>query len=183
MISFLKGRVDSTNKEAVVIDINNIGFKVFTPRASKYSIDQDLKLYTYHVIRQDEQYLVGFDSIKERNLFLTLIKVQGVGAKTALGMLSVGNIPQLINAINKEDIKYLKSLPLVGYRTAKQIVYELKGYYASEDVENDTYNDVRTALISLGFKVNAVDTTLKKIYVEQINSDDLLKLALKDLRS
>jgi len=183
MISFLKGRVDSTNKETVVIDINNIGFKVFTPRASKYEIDQDLKLYTYHVIKQDEQYLVGFDSIQERNLFLTLIKVQGVGAKTALGMLSVGNSAQLINAINKEDIKYLKSLPLVGYKTAKQIIYELKGYYSSTDIENDSYSDVRSALLSLGFKAFNVDTTLKKIYVQGINSDELLKLALKDLRS
>ena len=111
-----------------------------------------------------------------------MIKVQGVGAKTALGMLSVGNTSQLINAINKEDVKYLKSLPLVGYKTAKQIIYELKGYYSSVDVENDSYNDVRSALIALGFKAYAVDTTLKKIYVDGIDNDDLLKLALKDLR-
>ena len=183
MISFLKGRVESTNKEAVVIDINNIGFKVFVPRPNKYSIDQDLKLYIYHFIKQDEQYLVGFDSIEERNMFLTLIKIQGVGTKTALGILSVGNISQLINAINKEDIKYLKSLPLVGYRTAKQIIYELKGYYTSNEVKRDTYNDVREALISLGFKVSLIDTTLKRIYNEEMNRDELLKLALKELRS
>ena len=116
-------------------------------------------------------------------MFLTLIKIQGVGTKTALGILSVGNISQLINAINKEDIKYLKSLPLVGYRTAKQIIYELKGYYTSNEVKRDTYNDVREALISLGFKASLIDTTLKRIYNEEMNRDELLKLALKELRS
>lgn len=182
MISFLKGRIDSVSNEAVVVDVNNVGYRVFVPKANTYLIDQEVKLLTYHVIKQEEQFLVGFATIEERNLFLTLIKVQGVGSKTALAILSVGSPSQIINAINSDDIKYLKSLPLVGYKTARQIIYELKGYYASSDIKSDMYSDVRNALISLGFKVTSIDTTLHNFYKDDISEEDLLKMCLKELR-
>jgi len=184
MISFLKGRVDSTTKETVVIDVNNIGYKVFVARPGSYKENDEIKLLTYLVTKQDEQFLVGFSSIEEKNLFLTLIKIQGIGAKTTLAMLSVGTPQEIIAAINKEDIKYLKSLPLVGYKTARQIILELKGYFVgSDEEEDDIFADVRSAMISLGYKANSVDTALRKVYKDEISREDLLKLALKEVRS
>lgn len=184
MISFLKGRVDSILKEAVVIDVNDVGYKVFVARPGSFKENENIKLLTYLVNKQDEQYLVGFTTVEERNLFLTLIKIQGIGAKTTLGMLSVGTPQEIINAINKEDIKYLKSLPLVGYKTARQIILELKGYFVgSEDDESDLFSDVRTALLTLGFKANTVDTALRKVYNEELDKEELLKLALKEIRN
>ena len=183
MISFLKGRVDSVSKEAVVIDVNNIGYKVNVSRSNSYTINSEIKLLTYEVQKQEESYLVGFPTPEEKNLFLTLIKIQGIGARTALAMLSVGTPQQIISAINREDIKYLKSLPMVGYKTGRQIILELKGYFVSNDLdESDDFSDVRSALISLGFKTPIVDTALKKVYVEGINKEELLKNALKEAR-
>lgn len=184
MISFLKGRIDSASKEAVVIDVNNIGFKVYVSRPSSYLEGSEIKLLTYTVQKQDEFFLVGFPTVEEKNLFLTLIKISGIGAKTALAMFSVGTPNEIISAINREDIKFLKSLPLVGYKTARQIILELKGYFVgSEDDENDNFSDVRNALLELGFKINTVDTALKKVYKEELSKDELLKLALKEVRS
>lgn len=184
MISFLKGRVDSITKETVVIDVNNVGYQVYVSRASSYKISSEIKLLTYDVQKQDESYLVGFPTIEEKNLFLTLIKIQGIGAKTALAMLSVGTPQEIISAINREDIKYLKSLPLVGYKTARQIILELKGYFVSSEVEeNDAFGDVRSALITLGFKINIVDTALRKVYKEGMDKEELLKSALKEARN
>ncbi|MCR5308979.1 MAG: Holliday junction branch migration protein RuvA [Bacilli bacterium] len=183
MISFLKGRIDSATKETVVIDVNDIGYKVYVARASSYEIGSTIKLLTYDVQKQDESYLVGFPSAEEKNLFLTLIKIQGIGAKTALAMFSVGSPQDIISAINHEDIKYLKSLPLVGYKTARQIILELKGYFvSSESEEEDSYSDVRKALITLGFKSLNVDTALRNVYKEGIDKEELLKLAIKEVR-
>lgn len=184
MISFLRGRIDSVTKETVVIDVNNIGFRVYVSRPSSYLEGAEIKLLTYSVQKQDESYLVGFPTIEEKNLFLTLIKIQGIGAKTALAMFSVGTPSEIISAINREDIKYLKSLPLVGYKTARQIILELKGYFVGpESEENDSFSEVRSALLSLGFKVNNVDTALRKVYKEGIDKEELLKTALKEVRS
>ncbi|MCQ2087206.1 MAG: Holliday junction branch migration protein RuvA [Bacilli bacterium] len=184
MISFLKGRVDSTTKETVVIDVNNIGYSVYVSKPSSFNIGDEIKLLTYNIQKQEDSYLVGFLTPEERNLFLTLIKIQGIGAKTALAMLSVGTPQQLIYAINHEDIKYLKSLPLVGYKTARQIILELKGYFVGpEEEEPDDVNDVRSALIGLGFRPNSVDSAIRKIYIEGLEKDELLKLALKEVRS
>lgn len=183
MISFLKGRIDSVNKETVVIDVNDIGYRVYVARPCSFKENDLVKLLTFSVSKQDEQYLVGFSSIEEKNLFLTLIKIQGIGAKTALAMLSVGTPKELITAINKEDIKYLKSLPLVGYKTARQIILELKGYFVGSDQdENDIFSDVRTALLSLGYRATTVDTVLRKVYSEELSREELLKLALKEAR-
>ncbi len=183
MISFLKGRIDSATKEAVVIDVNDIGYKVYVARASSYEIGSTIKLLTYDVQKQDESYLVGFPTVEEKNLFLTLIKIQGIGAKTALAMFSVGSPQEIISAINHEDIKFLKSLPLVGYKTARQIILELKGYFvSSESEEEDSYSDVRKALITLGFKSLNVDTALRNVYKEGIDKEELLKLAIKEVR-
>lgn len=184
MISFLRGRVDSILKETVVIDVNNIGYSVYVSKPSSFKIGDEIKLLTYNVQKQDEEYLVGFLTVEERNLFLTLIKIQGIGAKTALAMLSVGTPSQLISAINHEDIKYLKSLPLVGYKTARQIILELKGYFTgSEDEEPDNIYDVRSALLQLGFKQNTVDTAIRKVYKEELTKEELLKLAIKEARN
>ena len=184
MISFLRGRVDSTTKETVVIDVNNIGYSVYVSRPSSFIEGSDIKLLTYEIQKQDDSYLVGFTTPEERNLFLTLIKISGIGAKTALAMLSVGTPQELIYAINREDIKYLKSLPLVGYKTARQIILELKGYFVgSENEENDDLGDVRSALLALGFRVGVVDTAIRKVYKEGIDKDELLKLALKEARN
>lgn len=184
MISFLRGRVDSITKEAVVIDVNNVGYKVYVARPNSYKEGSEIKVLTYNVQKQDENYLVGFSTPEERNLFLTLIKIQGIGAKTTLAMLSAGSPQEIISAINKEDIKYLKSLPLVGYKTARQIILELKGYFVGgENDEDDVFSDVRTAMISLGYKASSVDTAIRKVYNDELSREDLLKLALKEVRS
>lgn len=183
MISFLRGRIDSVDKETVVIDVNNIGFKVFVSRTNSYKIGSEIKLLTYEVQKQEESYLVGFPSPEEKNLFLTLVKIQGIGAKTALAMLSAGTPHEIISAINREDIKYLKSLPMVGYKTARQIILELKGYFISNDEEEaDDFSDVRSALISLGYRISSVDTALRKVYKEGMEKEELLKESLKEVR-
>ena len=109
MYSYIKGIVVEIMPSYIVIDNNDIGYKVFVPNPFFYKENEQYKIYIYEHIREDEHSLYGFNDIEERDLFLKLIDVKGLGPKMALPILATGSISGIVDAINRENILYLKN--------------------------------------------------------------------------
>ena len=147
MIYFLKGRVALKDKDTVVIDVNNVGYQVLVSHIDDYEIGEEVLVYTYNVVREDEQYLVGFSSLDEKSVFLSLIKVKGLGPRTAIGALSSTTPSEVVNAIASNNVAYLKKLPGIGAKAAAQIILDLKGELTGGSKgDPGVYEDVCDAL-------------------------------------
>lgn len=179
MYSYIKGVITEIMPNYIVIDNNGIGFKIFVPNPFYYKESDNYKVYIYEHIREDEHSLYGFKDIEERDLFLKLIDVKGLGPKMALPMLATGSISGIIDAINRENILYLKKFPKIGDKVAKQIVLDLKGKVScEEEVSIESSNDdVVLALISLGYKSADIHKVLPKIKSDSV--ENMIKEALK----
>ena len=183
MIYFLKGRVALIDKDSVVIDVNNVGYQVLVSHIDDYQIGEEVLVYTYNVVREDEQYLVGFTSLDEKSVFLSLIKVKGLGPKSAIGALSSTTPAEVVNAIASNNVAYLKKLPGIGAKAAAQIILDLKGELTGGSKgDPGVYEDVYEALKGLGFKGAAIDRVLATINEPGASSEDILRIALSKLR-
>ncbi len=183
MIYFLKGRVALKDKDTVVVDVNNVGYQVFVYHIDNFIVGQEVLLYTYNVVREDEQYLVGFSSLDEKSVFLSLIKVKGLGPRTAIGALSSTTPEEVVNAIASNNVAYLKKLPGIGAKAAAQIILDLKGELTGGSKgDPGVYEDVYEALKGLGFKGAAIDRVLATINEPGASSEDILRIALSKLR-
>ncbi len=180
MYSYFKGIIDSTTSNSVVIDVNGIGYNIFVPNPFSYEIGKTYKIYVYNHIREDESSLYGFKSIEEKELFLKLINVKGMGPKVASGIFATGSISGIVDAINKENVLYLTKFPKVGDKLAKQIILDLKGKVDTDiEIENDNnIEELISVLENLGYKT----AEIKKIIPMVDNSkslEDQVKEALK----
>ena len=183
MIYFLKGRVALKDKDTVVIDVNNVGYQVLVSHIDDYEIGEEVLVYTYNVVREDEQYLVGFSSLDEKSVFLSLIKVKGLGPRTAIGALSSTTPSEVVNAIASNNVAYLKKLPGIGAKAAAQIILDLKGELTGGSKgDPGVYEDVYDALKAMGFKGAAIDRVLATINEPGASSEDILRIALGKLR-
>jgi len=183
MYSYIKGYVKGIESNYIVIDNNGIGYMIYT--ASPYSFDMDTEytVYLYQYVREDEISLYGFKTLEEKELFLKLIGVKGLGCKMALPMLATGSVSGIVDAIDKENILYLKKFPKIGDKVARQIILDLKGKLtaSSTDVASGN-NELIDALKSLGYKNVDINKVVKNVdkskdLEEQIK--DSLKLLLK----
>lgn len=184
MYSYIKGIVTDVKPGYIIIENNNIGYKINTPNPYYFKENNEYKVYTYEYIREDEHSLYGFNNIEEKDLFLKLIEVKGVGPRTALPMLATGSIPGIIDAINRENILYLKKFPKIGEKGAKQIILDLKGkVHSDEEYNNETENDdVVEALKVLGYKSSDIMNVIPKINKNETIENQIkeaLKLLLK----
>ena len=184
MIYFLRGKVAFIEKDTVVIDVNNVGYQVLVSHIDEYEIDQEVFVYTYNVIREDEEYLVAFKSLDEKKVFLSLIKVKGLGPKTVISALSATSPEQVVAAINSNNVAYLKKLPGIGAKAAAQIILDLKGELSGDGKKGDpeVYDIVYDALKELGFKGAAIDRVLASINEPNLTAEELIRLALSKLR-
>lgn len=184
MIYFLKGKVAMIDGDTVVVDVRDVGYQVLVSHISNYTIGNDVFLYTYNVIREDDQYLVGFSTIEEKKVFLSLIKVKGLGPKTVINALSATTVDGIRSAISANNVAYLKKLPGIGAKAAAQIILDLKGELTGTKVKGDpgVYEEVYDALKELGFKGAAIDRILATINEPDASSEEILKLALSKLR-
>lgn len=184
MLNYIYGKIVEQSSNYIVIECNNIGFTVFVANPFSYELGKEAKIYLYNQVREDEYSLYGFITCEEKEMFLKLINVKGLGPKMALPMLATGSIEGIIDAIKRENILYLTKFPKIGEKLAKQIILDLKGKL--ENVESNAINDNTEELIevlsSLGYKtveikkiLPQVDTT--KSLEEQIK--EALKLMLK----
>ncbi len=184
MYNYFNGTVDSTSSNSIVIDVNGIGYNIYVPNPFSYEVGKIYKVYVYNHIREDESSLYGFKSMEEKELFLKLINVKGMGPKVASGIFATGSIKGIVDAINKENLLYLTKFPKIGDKLAKQIILDLKGkvYAEQEEMEENNIEELINVLENLGYKANEIKKIIpsidnSKTLEEQVK--DALKLLLK----
>ena len=184
MIYFLRGKVALIDKDTIVIDVRDVGYQVLVSHVEEYQVGQDVFVYTYNVVREDEQYLVAFSSLDEKAVFQSLIKVKGLGPKTVISALSATSPGQVIAAINSNNVAYLKKLPGIGAKAAAQIILDLKGELSGDGQKGDpgVYDIVYDALKELGFKGAAIDRVLASINEPNATPEQVIRMALAKLR-
>ncbi len=164
MYAYIKGFVKDIESDYIVVDNNGVGYLVYTASPYSFEIDKEYTVYLYQHVREDEITLYGFKSLDEKKLFLKLTSVKGLGCKMALPMLALGSPEGIIDAIERENILYLKKFPKIGDKVARQIILDLKGKLAkSDEVNTQTSDELVDALKSLGYKAADINKVVKKV--------------------
>ena len=125
MYSYILGNIESVNSSSIVVDNNGIGYLIYVANPYAFKEGETDKVYVYQHIREDEMTLFGFKTLVEKELFLKLISVKGLGPKMANGFFATGSVKGIVDAINRENILYLTKFPKVGEKIAKQIILDL----------------------------------------------------------
>lgn len=179
MYEYIYGEFIMADTNYIILDNNYIGFKIYMANPYAFDEGKKYKIYLYENIREDEHTLFGFKTLDERNLFLKLINVKGLGPKMALPMLASGSIDGIIDAIERENILYLKKFPKIGDKVARQIILDLKGKLVSNKLETAYINNELTdALQSLGYKSNDIKKIIPNISKDK-KIEEQIKEALK----
>ena len=180
MLDFIEGVINSVEASYIVIYTNGIGFRVYTPNPYVFKEEESVKVYLYNLVKEDEYSLYGFKTKEERELFLKLINVKGLGPKIALPMLATGSVNGIIDAIDRENIIYLTKFPKVGDKLARQIILDLKGKLSIESTPNNL-KELEETLKALGYKSSDINKVLPKITETEIEKQlkEALKLLLK----
>lgn len=182
MYEYIKGLVTKTVANYIVIDCNGVGYKIYTPSPYKFNEGSESIVYVYNHIREDENVLYGFETIEERELFLKLINVKGLGPKMAIPILASGSINGIIDAIDRENILYLKKFPKIGEKVARQIILDLKGKLVMSEQSDPSSDELILALESLGYKTADIKNIIVKVDKTQSIETQIkesLKLLLK----
>ena len=176
MYSYIYGKIESVESSHIVVDNNGIGYLVYVPNPYAFKEGEMTKVYVYQHIREDEMSFFGFKTLGEKELFLQLINVKGLGPRMALPILAMGSIGGIVDAINRENLLYLKKFPKIGDKLAKQIVLDLKGkIQTSETVVVNETDEVYEALIALGYK----DKDVKNI-IGRVNKENTVEEQIKE---
>ena len=180
MYTYLKGIVTEIESNHIALDINGVGYLIYTPNPYSFNENEEYKIYVYNMIREDENSIYGFKTKEERDLFLKLIEVKGLGCKMALPMFATGGVNGIVDAIERENILYLKKFPKIGDKVARQIILDLKGKLVSNEVScsSKVHNEeLFDALKSLGYKPADINKVISKVKSDTI--EEQIKEALK----
>ena len=185
MIYSLTGTIKENNAGFIVVECGPIAYQVFVARPDYFTIGANMTIYTHQVVREDEIYLCGFRDKDDRDMFLKLISVKGIGPRTGLGAMATTTSNELVTAISANNITFLKKLPGIGAKAAAQIILDLKGQLTGSGQKGNPrqYEEVRTALKQLGFRVSEIDRVLAMINIIDADSETILKEALAKLGS
>lgn len=179
MFDVIEGKVIDIEVNYVCISTSGIGFKVFVPNPYSFRLDEEVKVYLHNQIKEDEYSLYGFKSKKERNIFLKLINVKGLGPKIALPILAGSTVEGLMDAIERENVLYLEKFPKVGEKLARQIILDLKGKLVSKENSSSGVNDeLIEVLLSLGYKRPDINRVVKDVD-GSLSIESQIKEALK----
>ena len=199
MIAYLSGKLLEKQATSVIVDVGGIGYEVIIPLSTFYELGEvgtDVQLRIYTHVREDTLQLFGFQTERERQLYLKLISVQGIGAKSGISMLSGMSADELIVAIRTDNLARLTSIPGVGKKTAERIVIELRdklNEISSASIEERSasaqthipadavYDDALSALTNLGYQRNAAEKALKQSVQEgtEMSVQKLLRRSLQ----
>ncbi len=129
MYAYIKGIVSQLYPSHIVVEANGIGYEIQTPNSYRFQsqLDKETQVYTQLIVREDAQLLYGFVNLEEKDMFLSLIKVTGIGPKSALAILATSTPNEVAIAIENENESYLTKFPGIGKKTARQIILDLKG--------------------------------------------------------
>ena len=192
MISFIRGKKIHIDPAKIIIDVNGIGYdvKISLRTYSKLKDRKDIFIYTHLNVKEDSHTLFGFNSESERNTFLSLLSINGVGPSTAIMILSSLSANELKKAILSSDTNKIKSVKGIGLKTAERIILELKDKVSFDDISQDKFYDkidntmkdeALSALSSLGISKNIVEKHINDILERnnEISLEDLIKEVLK----
>ena len=191
MIGFLRGRLITKTPPTLLIDVQGVGYEVEAPMTTFYELPPlgaELTLYTHLVIREDAHSLFGFSAEAERTLFRTLIKVNGVGPKLALAILSGQSAAEFGQAIHNSDMNALIRLPGVGKKTAERLLIELRDRLPAlpetetlnpATLNNNAVQEAISALCALGYKSADASKMVQAIPAEGKSCEQLIRLALQ----
>ncbi len=194
MIARLTGKILEKNPPEILIEVAGIGYELLCPMSSFYTMadDDHITLHTHFHVKEDAQTLYGFVSKDEKILFKELIRVNGIGPKVALAILSHLTITLLMNAVANEDDALLAKTPGIGKKTAKKLILELKTRLEKLELSQSAYQQTITsnvnpnslkasqALQSLGFKPKEADKMLSAIHDESLSTEALIRQALQN---
>jgi len=194
MIAYIDGRLTYKDPTYVIIETNGVGYQIKIPLSTYSSLPagERCKLHTYLHIKEDAHTLYGFNTLAEKEVFLHLISISGVGPNTGLMILSSLSVEEIQQAIVREDARTIQHVKGIGAKTAQRIILELKDKMKKEVMLADTpvsaaaYNTNRaealSALVTLGFAKNIAEKTLDAIIKREggnLSVEDMIKFALK----
>ncbi|KHD44640.1 Holliday junction branch migration protein RuvA [Streptococcus hongkongensis] len=194
MFDYIKGQLTKITAKYIVVEANGLGYIIYVanPYSFSDSVNQKVTIYLHQVIREDAHLLFGFHTEEEKDVFLKLISVSGIGPMTALAIVAVDDNQGLVMAIDNSDIKYLMKFPKIGKKTAQQMILDLSGKFVEAPSDkalsskasaagNQQLDEAIEALLALGYKA----TELKKIRAFFEGTDETaeqyIKSALKML--
>jgi Holliday junction DNA helicase RuvA len=188
MIGRLSGILLDKNPLQLIVDCQGVGYEVSVPMSTFYqlpSVGEKVVLLTHFVVREDAQLLFGFGTAQERELFRELIKISGVGARTALALLSGMSVADLAQAVTLQESGRLTKIPGIGKKTAERLLLELKGKLGADlgsggAVAQDSNSDILNALLALGYSDKEATLALKQVPAGSSVSDGI-RHALKAL--
>ncbi|MBP7565141.1 MAG: Holliday junction branch migration protein RuvA [Burkholderiaceae bacterium] len=188
MIGKLTGTLAERNPPQIVVDCHGVGYEVDVPMSTFYNLPatgERVSLLTHFVVREDAQILYGFATVQERAAFRELIKISGVGPRTALAVLSGMSVPELSQAITRQEAGRLIKVPGIGKKTAERLLLELKGKLGADmgapaHAANDSQADILQALVALGYSDKEAAVALKAL-PSDVGVSEGIKLALKAL--
>lgn len=205
MLAYIKGTLEMKMTGYVVIDVGGLGYKVFmtdTGIEELGNIGDIVKVHTYYKVREDDVSIFGFNTLEELKMFELLISVSGVGAKTAITMLSSCEPTQFAIAIISEDINTLKQIPGIGAKSAQRIILELKDKIKKEQQiqeltraskttnktkleitieNNEKIDEAIAALQVLGYNKKEIEKAFAKIETDNVSTEDLIRKGLSVL--
>ena len=196
MIGQLKGQIISKNPPEVLLEVGGIGYELLCPMSTFYQLDnstEDILLYTHLSIKEDSHTLFGFISKDEKNMFRELIRVNGVGPKVALAILSHLTVSSLVDCIIREDADLLAKTPGIGKKTALKLIVELQDRLDKVELlntstltmhhktsSNPNAKQALAALQSLGFKLKEANKMISAIDDQNLSTEQLIRLALQN---
>ena len=192
MISFLIGIIENKFENSLELNVNGVGFVMMVSANTISSLPltgETVKIYTYMAVREDDISLYGFSSLEERDIFLKLITVSGVGPKLAIGILSGLKLSDLVLSIIKEDVKLLSNIKGLGKKTAERICLELKGKFNPLTIEDNSNFDIEydedavqmatDTLISLGINKNEAYNLARANATKEATAEEIISKALR----
>ena len=197
MIGRLRGKIIQKQPPQLLIDVQGVGYEVDAPMSTFYqlpNLGEDVTLHTHLVVREDAQLLYGFASESERSLFRNLIKINGVGAKLALTILSGMNAEEFVHCVQDNDAAALVRLPGIGKKTAERLIIELRDKLKDDlprmDVpassgsvvqaaSSSPVSDAVSALIALGYKTQEASRMVRSINTEGLDTEEIIRMSLQ----
>jgi Holliday junction DNA helicase RuvA len=190
MIGKLTGTLLEKNPPQILIDCHGVGYEVDVPMSTFYNlpaVGDKVALLTHFVVREDAQILYGFGTAQEREAFRQLIKISGVGPRTALSVLSGMGVSDLAQAVTAQEAGRLVKVPGIGKKTAERLLLELKGKLGADIgvptggvVRGESHSDILQALVALGYSDKEAALALKAL-PDDVGVSEGIKLALKSL--
>jgi Holliday junction DNA helicase RuvA len=183
MYSYLKGVITEINANFITVDVKGVGYLVHTPNPYDYQMNEETLVYIYQHVREDMITLFGFQTMNEKNLFIKLLSVKGIGPKSAIAILATGNVDDVIHAIEMGNAKFLNKFPGIGPKASQQIILDLKGKLSFEEdteIHNSNLDEVSEALEALGYKQKEIKKITKDLD-STLPTNELVKQALSKM--